>query len=284
MIDLHIHTTLSDGRDTPLGIVRRVQRLNLKAFAITDHDSVKALALAREALGEGDGPKLIPGVEISAFEGTSDVHILGYHVDDQDRSFVESLAHLRGRRKTRAADIVAKLNELGVHLTYAEVIEAADGAAVTRPHIAKALVNAGLVKSYRSAFATYLATGRPACVPHQTVGPAEAIEMIHRAGGVAVLAHPGATGRDELISGMVRSGLDGLEVWHPDHCQAMVRFYKRLAIKHNLVPTGGSDSHGFGGRLDSLGIPHVPWAAYENLLEKAASRPPMSQNSPVNQF
>ncbi|MDP6125368.1 MAG: PHP domain-containing protein [Candidatus Latescibacteria bacterium] len=272
MIDLHIHSTLSDGRDTPEGIVACVCRLGLKAFAITDHDSVKSLAMARKALPSSDGPILVSGVEISAFEGTSDIHVLGYHFDDKDHTFVEALAHLRDRRKARAQDIVAHLNQLGLNLTYSDVLTAANGAAVTRPHIAQALLKSGLVNSYGAAFRDYLANGRPACVPHQTISPKEAIQLIHNAGGVAILAHPGATGRDELIRSMVHSGLDGLEVWHPYHCQAMIRFYKRLAIKYSLKPTGGSDTHGFGSRADSIGVPHVPWAIHEHLHQTAAAR------------
>jgi predicted metal-dependent phosphoesterase TrpH len=260
-VDLHAHSTASDGAHSPTFGVETAFRAGLSAFALTDHDTLGGIPEAQQA-ADAVGLRLVPGVELSVHQDETEVHLLGLHIRDvtemQDR-----LELYRSRRRDRAAEIVSKLAAIGVPLTMDGVLEAAAGGAVGRPHVAKALIAAGHVKDNREAFDRYLAAGRPAYVEKERLEVGEGIALIHDAGGIAVVAHPGADGRRERIEPLIALGLDGLEVRHPSHSGEDTRRIAALAEFFDLVPSGGSDWHGAmqGGRV--LGALRVPVAWLE---------------------
>jgi len=270
MIDLHVHTTCSDGRQTPTEVVDRAIAVGLEAIAITDHDTLAGYLQARD--GAAGRVALIAGVEVSAAEARSAIHILGYGIDPHSAILADALAGIERQRRVRAAEIVERLNGMGLGLTMEMVGRVAAGAPITRAHIAQALVGNGLLRTHGSAFSRYLSDSSPAFVPHDLSGPAEAIDLVHRAGGVAVLAHPGLTRRDELIAGMIRAGLDGIEIVHPYHTPAMVRFYRQLADKHDLLATGGSDAHGTSSLDDRMGTIGMASSLFGQIEEAIAHR------------
>ncbi|MFS0727752.1 PHP domain-containing protein [Paenibacillus sp. 1P07SE] len=245
--DLHVHTNASDGLLSPASVVRRAQRAGLAAIAITDHDT---MAGVREALQEGkrSGILVIPGVEISTSWDGKDIHVLGYAPDWQEERWQERLRGLRAGRMQRNERIVAKLAELGVQITMAEVLAAAGKSGldetVGRPHIAAVLLEKGVVASMREAFDRYLADGAAAYVAVPKVTPFTAVEWIKEAGGISSLAHPGLYREDRLIRPLVEAGLDGIEVSHPDHSPEQEAQYRTLAEEYGLIATGGSDFHG----------------------------------------
>jgi hypothetical protein len=198
--------------------------------------------------------------------------MLAYGIDPADSSFATVLDEVRKERHERACAIVERLHALSVRLAMAAVERVADGAPITRAHIAEALVMDRHVPTYVEAFDRYLSNDGPAFVPHGKLRLEEAIERVHQAGGVAVMAHPVLTRRDELIAGMVRSGLDGIEVIHPAHTPASVRFYRGLATKYGLIVTGGSDYHGPGRGSDLIGALWAPTWMLEPLLGRMAER------------
>ncbi|MDH7481978.1 MAG: PHP domain-containing protein [Armatimonadota bacterium] len=241
--DLHVHTTASDGTLTPEQVVREAARIGLAAVGITDHDSVDGI---KEAVGTGKtvGIKVVPGIEINTDVGNEEVHILGYFIDDESVALRRHLENLRQGRLDRAKKIVERLNKLGVNISFDDVLKVADKGSVGRPHIARAIVNAGYADSPGDAFGRYLARGAPAYIPRYKVSPFEALHTIKEALGVPVFAHPGTSKHDELIPQLVEVGLKGIEVYHPEHSPAQTEHYLRIAEKYNLIATGGSDSHG----------------------------------------
>jgi hypothetical protein len=257
-VDLHTHSTASDGSRPPREVVRAAHDLGLTAIALTDHDTIDGVAEAR-AEARSLSVRIIAGVELSAVEGNTETHLLGLHLADLDRLGAR-LSDLRTMRVTRAERIVARLNVLGVKVSIDEVLAQAAGGAVGRPHIARALVNDGWATDLRDAFDRYLGNGRPAFVPKDRLTMSDAIAMIHDAGGLAVLAHPGAGGTRARIEALVGVGLDGVEVKHPSHSSEDSARLLALVEHFRLVPSGGSDWHGLpdGGR--SLGGMHVPLA------------------------
>jgi 3',5'-nucleoside bisphosphate phosphatase len=208
------------------------------------------------------GLRLVPGVELSVHQGAQEVHLLGLHIRDvaglQDR-----LERYRGLRRERAASIVRRLNDLGVAIGMDDVLRAAAGGAVGRPHVARALISGGHVKDAREAFDRYLGAGRPAYVDKERLDIADGIAMIHRAGGIAVLAHPAGEGTRARIAPLVAAGLDGLEVRHPSHSSEDMKRLEALAGFFALVPSGGSDWHGGGHGSRLLGGMQVPLAWLE---------------------
>lgn len=241
--DLHVHTTASDGTLSPDQAVRRAAEVGLSAIGIADHDTTSGIPSALIA-GLAVGITVVPAVEINTDFGQREVHILGYYVDTESPYLNEQLLHLQNGRRERGLEIVRKLNEMGVSISVDRISEIADGTAVGRPHIARAIVEAGFAKGMGAAFGKYLVRGTPAYVPRIKLAPEKAVEIILRAGGVPVLAHPGINKQDEIIPMLVDAGLKGLEVYHTEHSRAQTRRYKRLAARYGLIPTGGSDSHG----------------------------------------
>jgi len=257
-VDLHTHTTCSDGSMTPAELVHRARQNNLQAIAVTDHDSIEGIKMASAA---AQGLEIVPGVELSATEGHTDVHILGYYFYTAHGELLEHLETFRSGRFRRAERMVKVLNELGLDITLDAVLEKAGGetGSIGRPHVAQALVDSGFVGSINEAFRRYIGNDGPAYVEKHVISAADAIDLIRSAGGMAVMAHPGSTRRDELIPKFVEAGLAGLEVYHPEHSPTEQRYYRQLAEKHGLVVTGGTDYHGpREGRAD-LGDLRIPY-------------------------
>jgi predicted metal-dependent phosphoesterase TrpH len=279
-IDLHIHTTASDGTFTPAQVVSHAHRLKLKAIAITDHDTV---AGSKEAMLSGIPPSLefLTGVEISAtppsfYPGSGSFHLLGYSIRLDDPQLNRTLEKLQQARKNRNPAIINRLNELGISITLDEVRREAGEGQLGRPHIAQLMVKKRAVASIDEAFDRFLGTGKPAYVDKQRVECFQAIEIILAAGGVPVLAHPGLLDYktdnqlDELIGELKKAGIQGVEVYYSGHTPDQTRLYAELAKRHDLLMTGGSDFHGTiqpeiemgSGQGDLI----VPYELFEKLI------------------
>ncbi len=265
-VDLHAHTIFSDGLLTPEDLVARARDRGLAAVAVTDHDSVDGIARARVAAGASI--EVVPGIEISSLSDGLDLHILGFFVDGDDPLLRERLVHFREERVQRAEAIAERLEVLGVPVDVADILERATPGVVGRPHLADALMRAGHVVTFDEAFKRFLGARGEAFVPRPAFRPEEAISLIHAAGGVSVLAHPGVAVGDALIERLAGQGLRGIEVWHPQHGPALTRRYRTLAQRLGLLATGGSDFHGPGRSLD-LGELPVPASVLTHLKHAA---------------
>lgn len=274
MIDLHLHTTASDGRSTPEALVREVVAAGIRVMAVTDHDTVAAVP-AVVAAATAAGVTCVTGIEMTAVHVRRDIHVLGYFVDAADPDLATFLETQRADRRRRVMEIAARLEELDAPIDATPLIEAGrqGGRALGRPAVAAALVSAGHATDIADAFDRFLSEGRPAYIVRQGVPPAEVIARIHRAGGVASLAHAGKYGLDEIIPGLVEHGLRAIEVFHPDHSPEDVARYQEMADRFSLLVTGGSDYHGPGsGRAAALGQVGLSEDHYVALAEFAASR------------
>jgi hypothetical protein len=268
-VDLHSHTTASDGALAPRELVRLAARQRVRVLAITDHDSTDGLP---EALAEAatHGIEIVPGLEINCDVPGAEIHILGYCVDWHADWFQTFLREQRAERAARVHRIVERLTELGMPLTADEVFAICREGSPGRPHVAQAMVKRGYVKSVREAFDRWLHGGGPANVPRRRLTPSEAVAVIRRAGGVPVFAHPGLAGRDEMIPELVEAGLAGIETYYPEHSAAQIQAYRETCRRHGLVATGGSDYHGpHTGRATTVGSPHVPLEVWEELKHRA---------------
>lgn len=265
-IDLHTHSTASDGARAPADVAHAARAAGLSAFALTDHDTIAGLADARVAASLL-GIRLINGVELSAVEDDTETHVLGLHLSEFGE-LDHRLVELREMRLTRAARIVEKLNGLKIPVTLDAVLHQAAGGAVGRPHVARAMIAGGWALDFREAFEKYLGNGRPAYVAKERLGIADAIGLIHRAGGLAILAHPGGGCPRERIASLAGLGLDGVEVLHPSHSWDDSRRLDAWASELDLVRSGGSDWHGSSDAARTLGIMRVP----EQWLAEQASR------------
>ena len=273
-VDLHMHSTASDGSRSPADVVRAAKRASLAAIALTDHDTVSGLAEAR-AVGAELGIRIVNGVELSAVEGETETHLLGLHL--RDTAVLErGLGELREMRGRRAARIVELLQSQGVQVTFDDVMLQAGSGAIGRPHVARALVADGWATDVRDAFDRYLGAGRPAYVAKDQLGMREAIAMVHAAGGLAVLAHPGAGGTRERIDALVALGLDGVEVKHPSHSPQDVARLRAFVDQLGLIPSGGSDWHGAADGSRTIGMMHVPveWLRRQDERIEALGRAP----------
>lgn len=255
-VDLHSHSTASDGAHAPAAVVAAAHAAGLTAFALTDHDTLDGIPDA-VAAAASLGIRLVVGIELSAVEGDVETHVLGLHIS-RPAEIERGLQGLRDMRRRRAERIVDRLNELGVRVTFESVLEQAAGGAIGRPHVARAMVQEGWATDLRDAFDRYLGNGRPACVPKDRLAMVDAFEMIHKAGGLAVLAHPAHAGTQARLEALTAQGLDGVEVLHPSHGAEDVVRLRTLADHLGLVPSGGSDWHGADGRQRALGSLHVP--------------------------
>jgi hypothetical protein len=260
-VDLHTHSTASDGSRAPRDVVRAAHAIGLAAIALTDHDTVGGLADATDE-GRALGVRVVAGIELSAVEGDEETHVLGLHLQNAAR-LDDQLRELRAMRLTRAERIVLRLNELGVRVSLEDVLSQSGGGAVGRPHIARALINDGWATDMRDAFDRYLGNGRAAFVPKDRLSIGDAIAMIHDAGGLAILAHPAQSGTKKRIEALVQFGLDGVEVRHPAHNAEDIARLSALVEHFRLIPSGGSDWHGLaeGGR--TLGMMRVPFTFLE---------------------
>jgi 3',5'-nucleoside bisphosphate phosphatase len=255
-VDLHSHSTASDGARAPRDVVLEAKRVGLAALALTDHDTLGGIAEAM-ATGAEVGMRVITGVELSAVEGESETHILGLHLSDP-QPIETSLSALRDMRHSRAERIVIRLNELGVRLEFSAVLEQAAGGAIGRPHVARAMIAEGWAVDLRDAFDRYLGNGRPAFIGKDRLAVTDAIDLIHAAGGLAILAHPGSSGTRERIEAFAAQGIDGVEVRHPSHSSEDAARLLALVEHFSLVPSGGSDWHGAADGPRTLGMMRVP--------------------------
>jgi predicted metal-dependent phosphoesterase TrpH len=239
----------------------------VRVLAITDHDSTEGLAEAFDEASRHPGLAIVPGLEINCdVEGGAEIHVLGYLVDHEAPWFREFLREQRAERAGRVHRIAARLAELGMPIDPSEVFAVAGEGAPGRPHVAQVMVKRGYVKSVREAFDRYLRSDGPANVPRRRLTPAQAIDVILRAGGVPVLAHPGLADRDAMIPELVEAGLQGIETYYPEHSPRQVRAYLDLCRRFDLVATGGSDYHGpHLGRASAPGTTRVPMTAWEQL-------------------
>ena len=268
MIDLHLHTTASDGLSTPDVLVARATAAGLTTIAVTDHDTLAAVPAVRQAAVQV-GIRVIPGLEITAVQNDQDVHVLGYFVEPGDPELERFLNAQRADRRRRVEEILQRLAEMGMSVEPDLGGEAAHGTgrAVGRPIVARALVEAGHARDIGDAFDRFLGHGRPVFGARRGASPAEVIAVLNRAGGLASFAHPGKLGLDGLIGELAAVGLTAIEAFHPDHTAKDVARYRRLAADLGLAVTGGSDFHGPGaGRVDALGevvLPAEELAAFE---------------------
>ncbi len=265
-LDLHLHTTHSDGSCTPTEVVHMAHQAGVTALAITDHDIMTGVTEAIE-VGQQCGIEIIPGVEISSLAGNSELHILGYFLDRQDSDLLVRLKTLRDARHRRNPQIIERLQALGVEITYDEVRALANTDSIGRPHIARVLMDKHVVASAKEAFDRFLADEKPAYVPRELPSPAEAIRWIKAARGLAVLAHPTwVKVADRSLADLVRQlkadGLDGVEVYYSTHAARQTREYLSLAQQLGLLVTGGSDFHGLTKPDIEVGIGkgtlHIP--------------------------
>jgi len=262
--DLHVHTACSDGTYTPAQLVKEAVARRISALAIVDHDTTEALT---EALAEAEGTDLeiIPGIELTAQHEYQEIHLLGYFLDYRNKELLEKLKLVQLNRIQRVYKIVENLEGLGLKLNPEAVFSISGKATVGRMHIARALVKEGLVGSTAEAFRRYIGDKSPAYVLGFRLSVPEAIKLIQSAGGVAVLAHPYMLYNDALIAEFAGYGLEGIEVYYPEHSQAMVNFYLDLAKKLNLLITGGTDFHGSAKPQIKLGMIKIPLELVEKL-------------------
>jgi len=284
LIDLHVHSSASDGTDAPAEVIRRAREAPVDILALTDHDTQAGIAEAREALPPGI--TLVPGMELSCMlderqgwgEGRRSVHLLAYLVNPDDAALNEETARIRDDRVYRAKGMVEKLRQLGADVTWKQVTRIAGDAVVGRPHIARAMAEAGVVPQPSDAFTTqWIADGGRAFVDRYAIALDRAVALVRAAGGVPVLAHPRSPGYevpDEVIAQVAAGGLAGLEVNHPDHDQAERARLYALASDLRLIVTGGSDDHGTFNNA-GLGRELTPPGSYEQLLSIATGDKPV---------
>jgi hypothetical protein len=263
--DLHLHTNFSDGTFTPEELVLHAQKHGLACIALTDHDTVEGCARAAAACAAVN-MDFIPGSELTAEHDDTEVHILGYFLDMQNPVLLERIAKFQAVRQNRIHEMVAALNKLGLPLKAESVFALANCKSPGRPHVARALVKEKLIGSLDEAFDRFLKKGRPAWVPKTKMSALESIQLIHQAGGIAVMAHPGLNRTDDIIPALVEAGLDGIECFHTKHSTVMSERYLEIAEKHHLLVTGGSDCHGYSKNRPLIGSVRVPFMYVEKLF------------------
>jgi 3',5'-nucleoside bisphosphate phosphatase len=276
-VDLHSHTTASDGTLSPRELVSAAAARGVRVLAVTDHDSTDGVRDAVDEAAKHPPLTIVPGLEINCDApgapgaAGAEVHVLGYYVDLEAVWFQDFLREQRVERVARVHRIAERLAELGMPIDPAEVFAIVKEGSAGRPHVAQVMVQRGYVTSVREAFDRYLHANGPANVPRRRLTPAEAVRVIRRAHGVPVFAHPGLADRDALIPELVQAGLMGIEAIYAEHSAAQTAHYKGLCRAHGLVATGGSDYHGErSGRTNALGHPPVPMSVWEDLKAAAA--------------
>jgi hypothetical protein len=269
--DLHLHTRHSDGTFTPEELVAYAAHHGLSAIALTDHDTVEGCAAAARAC-EAVGIQFITGTELTAEYEDTEVHLLGYFLDTVNERLLAEITKFQTVRQQRIYEMVARINEMGVPLQVESVFALANCQSPGRPHVARALVKAGLIRNLDEAFDRFLKKGRGAWVPKARMSALDSIELIHQAGGLAVMAHPGLNRTDEIIPGLVAAGLDGIECFHTKHSTAMSERYLMLADQHHLLVTGGSDCHGYSKAKPLIGTVKLPYEHVERLQAAVNAR------------
>ena len=269
--DLHLHTNFSDGTYSPEELVGHAQRQGLDALALTDHDTVEGCARTAVACKQA-GIEFIPGTELTAEVDGRELHLLGYFIDTAHPPLLVEMAKFQTVRQNRIREIVARINELGIPLDAEAVFALANCRSPGRPHVGRTLVEAGFCASMDEAFDRFLKKNRPAWVPKFKISARDAIALIHQAGGLAVMAHPGLNNSDDLIPELVAAGLDGIECFHTKHTPAISKHYLQLAGQHHLLVSGGSDCHGMSKGKPLIGTVKLPYENVQLLKKKAATR------------
>jgi predicted metal-dependent phosphoesterase TrpH len=247
-IDLHTHTLYSDGALTPCELVQLANKYGLKTISITDHDSINAIKEAKECASDF-GIDIITGVEISTDLDDKEIHLLAYFIDLGNEELNKYLQFFRDERVHRAKRIVKKLQNLGLKITFDDVLDQAKNSAVGRPHIAYAMTDLGLVKNYQEAFERYIGDYGPAFERKIHVSPQSALKLINDSGGLSFIAHPGYM-KEHLLISLIKAGVDGIEVIHPSHNENQIQFYRGIVNQYCLLESGGSDFHG-GKKMDN---------------------------------
>src|SRR5688572_20663656 len=277
--DLHLHTHFSDGTFPPEEVAALGKKFGLAALALTDHDTVEGCARMAAAC-DATGIEFISGTELTAEQEGNELHILGYFLDTQNARLLVEIAQFQSVRQDRIREMVTRLNELNVPLAAEAVFALANCRSPGRPHVARALVNAGLCSSLDEAFEKFLKKNRPAWVPKKKMSALDGIELIHQAGGLAVMAHPGLNRTDEVIPGLVEAGLDGIECFHTKHSHSTSQHYLKIADKHRLLVTGGSDCHGLSKGKPLIGTVKLPYHYVEKLKQRVGARKLATTNAP----
>lgn len=262
--DLHLHTNFSDGTYTPEELTTQGKRLGFRALALSDHDTVEG-CVRMQAACEAQGIEFIAATELTAELDGNELHLLAYFIDTNDSRLLTELARFQEVRQGRIREMVERIQKLGVPLKEETVFAVANCRSPGRPHVARALVKQGLCKSLDEAFERFLKKDRPAWVPKFKMSATQAIELVHGAGGLAVMAHPGLNHCDELIPALAECGLDGLECYHTKHPWAQAMHYERLAEQLNLLVTGGSDCHGMSKGRPLIGGIKLPYQHVERM-------------------
>ena len=260
LYDLHTHTSASDGLLSPGEVISQAKDIGLPGLAITDHDTVDGLEEARRFIEENNlALDFIPGIEMNTELAEKEIHILGYFIDYHNRLLLKRLQEIKEARLERARKMIMRLSNMGFNIDFEQVERIAQGDLIARPHIAQALMENAYISSIKEAFDKYIGKGRPAYVNRYKFLPAEAIELIKGAGGIAVLAHPGLVRDDSFVHTIIKLGIEGIEVFYPEHNHGQVLKYSQLCRENRLLITGGSDFHGYNqeanrGKLGSCGV------------------------------
>lgn len=268
--DLHLHTHFSDGTYTPVQLAAQAKAHGLAAVALTDHDTVEGCTPMALACQE-EGLEFVPGTELTAEADGNELHLLGYFIDTTHPRLLVETAKFQRVRQERIREMVARLNRLNIPLQAEAVFALASCRSPGRPHVGRALVEGGFCVTLDEAFDRFLKKHRPAWVPKCKISAQSAIELIHDAGGVAVMAHPGLNRNDDVIPQLVSDGLDGLECYHSKHTTAACEHYVQVAHEHGLLVTGGSDCHGLNKGKPLIGSIKLPYSHVQLLRERAGA-------------
>ena len=269
--DLHLHTNFSDGTYTPEELTAQGRRFGFRALALSDHDTVEGCARMTVACAEA-GIEFVPAAELTAELDGHELHVLGYFLDTTNSKLLFELARFQEVRQNRIREMVARIQKLNVPLREETVFELANCRAPGRPHVARALVKAGFCVNLDEAFDRFLKKGKPAWVPKFQVSADVAIGLIHQAGGLAVMAHPGLNNCDDLIPALAECGLDGLECYHTKHAAAQSYHYQKMAEQLRLLVTGGSDCHGMSKGRPLIGGVKLPYSRVEEMKKAVNQR------------
>lgn len=267
-VDLHLHTNCSDGTLAPVELLELVRSAELAAFSVTDHDTLDGYRQIKGMLTDHD-PELVAGIELSVSNNVYDLHLLAYCFDPENEKLNQALEQFQTKRNQRGHTMVERLNKLGVNITFEDVARVASGAAIGRPHIARAILDSKAVKSFEEAFTSYIGNNGPAYVPKENFTIEETIKLVHAAGGAVVLAHPAIEETYRYLPMLVESGLDGIELAHPSANVSDRDRIKNLARQYNLLMTGGSDFHGLESRHALVGSQKVELGTLTALKERS---------------
>lgn len=266
--DLHVHTTASDGTDSPEEVVAKAASIGLGYLAITDHDTLDGIKPSIEA-GKEYNVQVVPAIELSAEYDGKETHILGYMLDFENQALISKLSFLRESRVNRIHSMIMSLKRINIYLDIKRVFEIAGAGSIGRPHIARAMIEQGLVNTVEEAFELYIGKGKPGYVPRFKISVGQAVKVIRSAGGIAVLAHPGDDVDEGSIFSYIREGVQGIEAYHPSHKPETCKLYVKICRSAGLIATGGSDYHGEHRINNSLGSCTVDGQIVERLKSMA---------------